>query len=143
MILWCLIQNRFELVILCFNVFIGEECSSGVVGFAHPSPLHIGNTHGVFVVEDEGSVLRKVKKFLHKPSNEEMKNEGAVFIKDGKEMVFTDSSYFFFSDVTRKLVKFVKEHPNIDCEIDAYGDFLQVTQIMERSNSDSADGKQS
>jgi fucose-1-phosphate guanylyltransferase len=90
---------------LLSHVLIELECSSGVVAFAHPSPLHIGNTHGVFVVEDEEGVLRKVKKYLHKPSNEEMKE--AIFVKDGKEMVFTDSSYFFFSDVTRKLVKVV------------------------------------
>uniref|UniRef100_A0A8C6UP52 Fucose-1-phosphate guanylyltransferase n=1 Tax=Neogobius melanostomus TaxID=47308 RepID=A0A8C6UP52_9GOBI len=86
---------------------------------AHPSPLSIGTTHGVFTT----SCLR----FLHKPSVDKMRDTGAVCKSDqGSEFVYTDSTYYFDFETSQTLLNLLKEVGSLDCEIDAYGDFLQA-----------------
>ena len=101
----------------------------GFTALAHPSSLEIGQTHGVFVLEetDEQVVtsMRNCLEVLQKPSVEKMRKRGAVLTKsNGEEFVYTDSCFYFDHKVSQKLLQFYNEHP-IECEIDSYGDFLQ------------------
>lgn len=66
------------------------------------------------------------RKFLHKPSIDIMRNHGIIFTRDGEEHVYTDSTYFVDWNTAKKLYDFADEIKPIDCEIDAYGDFLQA-----------------
>ena len=56
----------------------------GVTALAHPSPLSIGTTHGVFVLDSsETSTHSEMEnasclRFLHKPSVDKMRDGGAV-----------------------------------------------------------------
>jgi galactokinase/mevalonate kinase-like predicted kinase len=98
---------------------------TGFVAFAHPSPIHIGEMHGVFVLPQnevlpDGNVVCNCTKFIHKPSAEKMRINGAIH----GDTVFTDSSYFFFPDVIELLLKFSENNPVIPVELDCYGDFL-------------------
>ena len=122
----------------CFKQVKLTIAVPGFTGLAHPSPLEIGATHGVYVLEGsvEGDGLkRKCRKFLHKPSLDimrsmkgcvhEMKNEDGA-----KEMVLTDSSYFISPPAMIKLLNLYNEHLPLTCELDAYGDFLQVRMFV-------------
>ncbi|RDD41056.1 Fucose-1-phosphate guanylyltransferase [Trichoplax sp. H2] len=103
----------------------------GFTALGHPSPLKIGTTHGVFVLnaednksDSEFSVQSaKCRRFLHKPSIEVMHREGAVVDAD---TVFTDSAYFMDRNTAKLLLKYYLNHRPLQCEIDAYGDFLQA-----------------
>ncbi|XP_061540363.1 fucose-1-phosphate guanylyltransferase [Phycodurus eques] len=110
----------------------------GFTALAHPSPLSIGTTHGVFVLEpcEETACsemeTRSCLRFLHKPSVDAMRDTGAVcqrrsgsVISDG-EFVYTDSSYYVDFDTSQCLLGVLKEVGPLECEIDAYGDFLQA-----------------
>ena len=55
-----------------------------------------------------------------------MRNSGATFVRNGEEYVFTDSTYFVDWNTAKSLYDFSDEIKPIDCEIDAYGDFLQA-----------------
>lgn len=116
-----------------------DQCISfdkpGFTALAHPSPLFIGITHGVFVLDshemsshsemDTTSCLR----FLHKPSVEKMRGTGAVCKSQSnpdREFVYTDSTYYFDFKTSQTLLNLLKEVGPLDCEIDAYGDFLQA-----------------
>ncbi|XP_008282139.1 fucose-1-phosphate guanylyltransferase [Stegastes partitus] len=111
----------------------------GFTALAHPSPLLVGTTHGVFVLDprekpshsemETTSCLR----FLHKPSVKKMRDSGAVCKRQNgpvsvsdAEFVYTDSTYYFDFDTARSLLNLLKELGPLDCEIDAYGDFLQA-----------------
>ncbi len=111
----------------------------GFTALAHPSPLSIGTTHGVFVLDlyekstyselESSSCLR----FLHKPSIDEMRDSGAVckrhsgsFSLSDTEFVYTDSTYYVDFDTAKSLLNLLKELGPLDCEVDAYGDFLQA-----------------
>uniref|UniRef100_A0A3Q2TXG1 Fucose-1-phosphate guanylyltransferase n=1 Tax=Fundulus heteroclitus TaxID=8078 RepID=A0A3Q2TXG1_FUNHE len=111
----------------------------GFTALAHPSPLSVGTTHGVFVLDPRGrrpslemenaSCLR----FLHKPSVDRMRDSGAVCrerggflpMSDG-EFVYTDSTYYMDFDAAKLLLNLLNELGPLSCEIDAYGDFLQA-----------------
>lgn len=112
----------------------------GIMAFAHRSPVEIGLTHGVFVLnaQEKMNVVVNEKlggqqvlgehsivecdRFLHKPSLETMRLNNAV-VDDA--FAYTDSSYFMFPDVVRQLIQFSRNHPlPIRCELDCYGDFL-------------------
>ncbi|MCI4380442.1 hypothetical protein PGIGA_G00240150 [Pangasianodon gigas] len=103
----------------------------GFTALAHPSPLSIGQSHGVFVLEpgDEPPVqdveYRTCLRFLHKPSVEVMHRSGAVFRKHDDEVVYTDSTYYISHDTVETLLDLFREIGPLRCEIDAYGDFLQ------------------
>ena len=55
-----------------------------------------------------------------------MKKHGIVFLRDGQEYVYTDSVFFVDWKTAKSLYDFSHEMKPIDCEIDAYGDFLQA-----------------
>lgn len=106
---------------------------TGFTALAHPSPLSIGTTHGVFVLEShETSPHIEMQTasclcFLHKPSVDKMRDTGAVCQSDqGSEFVYTDSTYYFDVKTAQSLLNLFKEVGPLDCEIDAYGDFLQA-----------------
>uniref|UniRef100_A0A3Q1EQJ1 Fucose-1-phosphate guanylyltransferase n=1 Tax=Acanthochromis polyacanthus TaxID=80966 RepID=A0A3Q1EQJ1_9TELE len=111
----------------------------GFTALAHPSPLHVGTTHGVFVLDphkkSSSSEMETTSclHFLHKPSLNKMRNSGAVckrqsgsFSVSDEEFVYTDSTYYFDFDTSKSLLNLLKELGPLDCEIDAYGDFLQA-----------------
>lgn len=107
----------------------------GVSALAHPSPLSVGTTHGVFVLEP-GVVgvtgrdveYRACSHFLHKPSMDTMRHGGAVFRKEGiaqEEWVYTDSSFYMDHTTVTSLLELYHQIQPLICEVDAYGDFLQ------------------
>lgn len=115
----------------------------GFTALAHPSPIGIGRTHGVFVIKNIAEmdpmnpvVVSECLKVLQKPADERMKLHGALLKEkandfaggihiDG-EVVYTDSSFYFGVDIIQKLLNFKKSVGSLSCEIDAYGDFLQA-----------------
>lgn len=111
----------------------------GFTALAHPSPLSLGTTHGVFVF-DQSEMSPDVEMenisclhFLHKPSISRMRENGAVCSRQNKclsisdaEFVYTDSTYYVDSDTAKSLVNLLKQLGPLNCEIDAYGDFLQA-----------------
>lgn len=111
----------------------------GFTALAHPSPLSIGMTHGVFVLDSyEKSTLSEMEnksclQFLHKPSIGKMRDSDAVckrksgcFSLSDSEFVYTDSTYYFDFNTAQSLLHLLKEVGPLECEIDAYGDFLQA-----------------
>lgn len=105
----------------------------GFTALAHPSSLSIGTTHGVFVLESHltssHSEMQTTSclRFLHKPSMEKMRDAGAVYKNNqDSEFVCTDSTYYFDFNTSHTLLNVLKEVGPLDCEIDAYGDFLQA-----------------
>jgi len=114
------------------ELFESEGCDftrSGVTALAHPSNTEIGLTHGVFVLDkselknfNRNSIEpRKCTRYLHKPTMETMQNAGAI-IQDDE--VFVDSNFYFDRSVEKILLSFFHSG-KLDCEVDAYGDFLQ------------------
>ncbi|XP_056585750.1 fucose-1-phosphate guanylyltransferase isoform X1 [Triplophysa dalaica] len=105
---------------------------SGFTALAHPSPISIGTTHGVFVLEPvkEPRIcdmeFRTCSQFLHKPSSEKMRRSNALCLRNGKEFVYTDSTYYFDYSTAKTLLTLLSEIVPLTCEIDAYGDFLQA-----------------
>ncbi|KAM7410093.1 hypothetical protein PAMA_001511 [Pampus argenteus] len=111
----------------------------GFTALAHPSSLSIGTTHGVFVLDSyEKSTLSQMEnisclRFLHKPSVDKMRDSGAVcqkqsgcFSLSDTEFVYTDSTYYVDFDTAQSLLNLLKDVGPLQCEIDAYGDFLQA-----------------
>ncbi|KAI4872318.1 hypothetical protein NFI96_027745 [Prochilodus magdalenae] len=103
----------------------------GFTALAHPSPLSIGTTHGVFVLQlAEDSQIRDMEyrtcfRFLHKPSIERMRKSSAVCKKADEDFVYTDSTYYVDYGSVLTLLNLFREIRPLKCEIDAYGDFLQ------------------
>ncbi|PWA21019.1 hypothetical protein CCH79_00007242 [Gambusia affinis] len=111
----------------------------GFTALAHPSPLSVGTTHGVFVLDpSEHSSYQEMEHsscqcFLHKPSIDEMRDSGAVctnqnglFSMSDSEFVYTDSTYYMDFKSAKSLLNLLNELGPLNCEIDAYGDFLQA-----------------
>lgn len=111
----------------------------GFTALAHPSPLSIGTTHGVFVFDlgemspdlemENASCLR----FLHKPTIGKMREHRAVCNRQSDcvsisdaEFVYTDSTYYVDFDTVKSLLNLLEQLGPLNCEIDAYGDFLQA-----------------
>ncbi len=55
-----------------------------------------------------------------------MRSSGAVFMKNDEEFVYSDSAFFVDYATIKILLEWYKKKGGIDCEIDAYGDFLQA-----------------
>ncbi|XP_067661477.1 fucose-1-phosphate guanylyltransferase-like [Haliotis asinina] len=128
---------------------------TGFTAFAHPSSIETGRTHGVYVIADQDESIRKkhitIKKcleVLQKPTDERMEKQGAVLEGQGPfefadgltlegKVVYTDSSFYFGTDVMKSLLDLKKKIGQITCEIDAYGDFLQA--LGPRATSDYID----
>ena len=121
----------------------------GFTALAHPSSLTVGTTHGVFVLEPFNHLeyrdleYRSCRRFLHKPSIEEMYEFDAVCrprklfqqgfagsdipsLKLESEYVYTDSLFYMDHSTAKKLLAFYEQIGTLHCEIDAYGDFLQA-----------------
>lgn len=124
---------------------------TGFTALAHPSTLAVGAVHGVYVIKDIDKVDPRIPlqsceclEVLQKPSEVMMHKKGAVLeandrnFADGVQVkgkaAYTDSSFFFAHDITKKLLAFVEDIGGLDCEIDAYGDFLQA--LGTRATSD-------
>ena len=110
----------------------------GITAIAHPSPIEIGTTHGVFILAEKPhtncsnhSKLPSVTQstciqFLHKPTKEQMHDSNAVFLIANEEYVYTDGEFYMDWPTTAKLVKLYQKLSPLGCEIDAFGDFLQA-----------------
>ncbi|XP_076789552.1 fucose-1-phosphate guanylyltransferase isoform X2 [Arvicanthis niloticus] len=121
----------------------------GFTALAHPSSLAVGTTHGVFVLESDSSLqhgdleYRQCHRFLHKPTIENMHHFNAVYRQGSfgqqdmpggdtaslplhTEYVYTDSLFYMDHKSAKKLLDFYKSEGPLNCEIDAYGDFLQA-----------------
>ena len=55
-----------------------------------------------------------------------MRKHGIVFLCDEQQYVYTDSVFFVDWRTAKNLYDFSQQIQPIDCEIDAYGDFLQA-----------------
>ena len=116
---------------------------TGFTALAHPSPIKVGTTHGVYVLRDVDktdsnapALMCECLEVLQKPSEEVMHEKGAVLKSDNLcfcdeidivgSVAYTDSSFFFTHDITRKMKTFTDNQGQLNCEIDAYGDFLQA-----------------
>nr|XP_039250316.1 fucose-1-phosphate guanylyltransferase-like [Styela clava] len=113
--------------------------SDGFTALTHMSPMSIGTTHGVFVLDKPISrqhIVYDCRKFLHKPSFKLMEStKNCVIFKDEKDSwVTTDSAFFISPKVAKLLLHFYETNAPLSCEIDAYGDFLQA--LGKESSSD-------
>ena len=105
----------------------------GLTALAHPSSLHIGSTHGVFVFQNNLNQSTKTTEFhtcsevLQKPTADIMRSKGAVVTQasSSEEIVYTDSLYYFDHSFARRLLDFYKSEAPLRCEIDGYGDYMQ------------------
>ena len=104
----------------------------GLTALAHPSSLHIGSTHGVFVFRDNSNPckiteFRTCMECLQKPSVDTMRSKGAVVTQatSSEEIVYTDSLYYFDHSFARHLLDFYRSEAPLKCEIDGYGDYMQ------------------
>ncbi|XP_003479141.3 fucose-1-phosphate guanylyltransferase [Cavia porcellus] len=121
----------------------------GFTALAHPSSLTVGTMHGVFVLDAFNDLkhrdleYRCCYRFLHKPSIEKMHQLNAVcrpgnfcdqdfargdaaYLHLDSEYVYTDSLFYMDHNSAKKLLAFYEEVDSLNCEIDAYGDFLQA-----------------
>lgn len=101
---------------------------------AHLSPLNIAEAHGVYVTQRSKNVLVKCEQFLHKPAIKRMHATDNCIHYDGnaQERALTDSCFFISSEAMQKLEQFYEANKPLDCEIDAYGDFLQVGKATKK-----------
>eukprot|EP00058_Branchiostoma_floridae_P026233 XP_002611723.1 hypothetical protein BRAFLDRAFT_63586 [Branchiostoma floridae] len=117
----------------------------GFTALAHPSPVSIGTGHGVFILDQSDSVdgvphdsveMRECVQFIHKPTVEEMHAKGAVLPQEAstvflqntnnaEPLVYTDSAFYFDHQTGNKLLDFYKKNKPLNCELEAYGDFLR------------------
>ena len=118
-----------------------QFAAQGFTALAHPSSLQVGTGHGVYVIKDTAKIDPDIPlqegschQVLQKPSIETMYAKNAVLsdlhkkfsVCDNDIVAYTDSSFFFSHDVTRKFLTFMESYGNLTCEVDAYGDFLQA-----------------
>ncbi|KAI9010240.1 L-fucokinase-domain-containing protein [Hyaloraphidium curvatum] len=99
----------------------------GFTALAHPSPLKIGISHGVFVLPHTPfpcSGPSDVKTFIHKPRVPLMLEHGANFSFGGEDHVLTDSCYFAHHGTYDALLHALKELQPLRAELEAYGDVL-------------------
>ena len=112
--------------------------SAGFTGVSHPATPLMATKHGVYILDEISgeekshiAELRPCNQVLQKPTVEKMREKGAIYTRtaaDGvtEEVVFTDSYFFFDHDVADKLCDLYEREKPFNCEIDAYGDFLQA-----------------
>ncbi|XP_077559455.1 fucose-1-phosphate guanylyltransferase-like isoform X2 [Haemaphysalis longicornis] len=108
---------------------------SGFTALAHPSPVLLGLTHGVYVVPESvhcttECLTTECLEVLQKPTERTMRDRGAIFEQEEggvrKELTYTDSAFFFDHSVALKLLRFYQDIKPVTEEIDAYRDFLQL-----------------
>ncbi|KAF8945265.1 hypothetical protein BGZ47_002980 [Haplosporangium gracile] len=115
-----------------------------ITALAHPSSTQIGSTHGVYLLQDpeglipadraripkdQAALLLKCRKFLHKPSLDEMRrtpkliyNSSLAFGEEEVE-VYTDSCYYF-DPLTATLMANVYPGLSMECDLEAWVDVL-------------------
>lgn len=108
---------------------------NGLTAIAHPSPVEIGVTHGVFVPTKHLSLSSGVTfldccEVLQKPSLETLEGKRAIVKintenSTPKEFVYTDSCFFIDHEFIKELGNFYEKEKPLTCEIDAYGDFMR------------------
>ncbi|XP_013776457.1 fucose-1-phosphate guanylyltransferase-like [Limulus polyphemus] len=107
----------------------------GFTALAHPSNLNIGTKHGVYVLPpleftSKTCFLSSCSLVLQKPTEAVMREKGAVVTistpEGDEDIVYSDSAFFFSTEVTKKMIDFCRANKSFSCEIDAYGDFLQA-----------------
>ncbi len=119
----------------------------GITAQGHPSPIHLGTTHGVFLMTSELKEcvprfeVAQCLQFLHKKSEKELREKGACLhptfadvLGEKGDMVLTDSGYFMDFTTVNKLIDFYKSEAPLQCEIDCHGDFLQALGPQATSN---------
>eukprot|EP00741_Cyanophora_paradoxa_P012632 tig00020614_g12205.t1 len=124
--------------VLCADDIIlmdAAQCDFSRGGFTAPairSPLDIAAAHGVFVLPPGAAAKQgeaapvACEQFLHKPSVARMKERGAIAGSEGS--AWTDSWFFFDHSVASRLLQVYDARGcKVECEVDAYGDFLQPT----------------
>ena len=102
-----------------------------ITALAHPSSLFIGTTHGVYVMEEQaGRKTQEVqevlpcREVLQKPTEELMRSRGAVVERGGREVVYSDSAFWFPSSTARRLVSLHGQVAPLTTELCIYGDLL-------------------
>jgi fucose-1-phosphate guanylyltransferase len=109
----------------------------GFTAIAHPAPVRVADNHGVFILEDmlnpwesyrkdpsSPSAMAKPKCFVHKQTVKSLQNKKAII--PGTDLAYVDLAFYFDTPTMHKLVKFYSENSPLQCEVDAYGDFLQA-----------------
>ncbi|KAI8605290.1 L-fucokinase-domain-containing protein [Dissophora ornata] len=115
-----------------------------ITALAHPSSLHIGRTHGVYMLEDpsgliavdrqlvpaeQSALLLKCGKFLHKPSLDMMQSTpNVVYPSSTKQMadeVYTDSCYYFDPETVSVMARTYRMLPR-ECDLEAWADILNL-----------------
>ncbi|UJR22283.1 hypothetical protein I4U23_025342 [Adineta vaga] len=92
------------------------------VAFAHPSSLSVGTQHGVYVLDPTDK--QKCVCVLQKPTIEQMRQHKAIWCHGEEEFVYTDSLYYFNSNIAQRLAEIYRQESDMKCEIDCYGDFM-------------------
>ncbi|CAD5116112.1 DgyrCDS5038 [Dimorphilus gyrociliatus] len=116
---------------------IGDESDTwtfnnpGFTALAHPSPISVGETHGVYILSGSPSgckaELRSCRRVLQKPSIAQMREANAIVeMNDREPFCYSDSTFFFDHKIGRRLSALYDSLGGLKCEIDAYGDFLQA-----------------
>ncbi|XP_042896513.1 fucose-1-phosphate guanylyltransferase isoform X2 [Parasteatoda tepidariorum] len=126
--------------IISYNIHDDDEWTfenGGFTALAHPSPILIGTSHGVYAIPENqdfskgSTIMSNCLRVLQKPTIEEMREKGAVVKNisipglDNEEIIFSDSAFFFDHSVSKILLDIYKKHKPIKCELSSYGDFLQ------------------
>ena len=110
----------------------------GFVTLGNVVPVEEGVGHGVLDFEGMPEAwrahcmggsqvyLRECHRFLHKYSVDNLRTMGVVHRNEGKEFVYQDSCYFMSWEAAQNILSFYDANQPIQCEIDAYGDFLKA-----------------
>ncbi|XP_071513132.1 fucose-1-phosphate guanylyltransferase-like isoform X2 [Panulirus ornatus] len=123
---YCL--NGMTLDLKAFN-------SADVVALGHPSSIHTGKGHGVYVLGNDSpqslkcaDSLQECMEVLQKPTEDIMRARGAVFLKregdTSRELVWSDSVFWLSQQVCQCLLQWYKENAPLSSELDAYAHFL-------------------
>ncbi|XP_071513134.1 fucose-1-phosphate guanylyltransferase-like isoform X3 [Panulirus ornatus] len=109
--------------------------SADVVALGHPSSIHTGKGHGVYVLGNDSpqslkcaDSLQECMEVLQKPTEDIMRARGAVFLKregdTSRELVWSDSVFWLSQQVCQCLLQWYKENAPLSSELDAYAHFL-------------------
>ena len=110
----------------------------GFVTLGNVVTVEEGTGHGVLDFEGMSDVwrehcmggsqvyVRDCQRFLHKHSADDLHKMGVVHSNRDGEFVYQDSSYFMSWGASKKILALYDANQPIQCEIDAYGDFLKA-----------------
>ncbi|KAG0238984.1 hypothetical protein BGW41_008000 [Actinomortierella wolfii] len=122
-----------------------------ITALAHPSPLNIAMTHGVFELEPEAlseqeqgdlildvheqnASLHKCLRFHHKPSMEHLQKTPGLTFKNlrnpGEALAYTDSCYYFDPQTADILASLYPDLPP-RCDLEAWADILHFQDELQ------------